>query len=139
MTGFALPGIRLPFALSLEQAMVTDLSVRSAEDTELFGAGRISTALAFDGETQAMRQLDIEAPAFSLSLQGELTPSDHYPLSLSGGYSIKLQNLAPVSGQLDGMELKSVLVSLVKTICSGLTLLSKEAFSSIFCSSFSIA
>ncbi len=98
---FALPGIRLPFAVSLEQAMVTDLSVRSAEDTELFGAGRISTALAFDGETLAMRQLDIEAPAFSLSLQGELTPSDHYPLSLSGGYSIKLQNLAPVSGQLE--------------------------------------
>ncbi len=103
---FALPDIRLPVAVILDDVQVNGVHVAQKPASKPVEIDRLSLAASFDNAGLALSSLEFLMPGISFHLKGRLDPVGAYPLDFSMGWSASFKEKQPVSvkgrGRLEG-------------------------------------
>jgi translocation and assembly module TamB len=95
-----LPDLRLPLAIRIVEARLDELTVQEINAAQPFSVDDIRTALSFDGQTLTVQRLEGQTTGISLSVDGQLTPTGNYPLSLTGYYSLSRDGFPTLNAEL---------------------------------------
>lgn len=113
----ALPSIRLPFRIELEQAVVESLSIGTLGEEARFRIDRIALATDWSGSTLTLKQLTfaLPKPMLEAAAQGKLEVTGDYPMTLELSWSLAQQpnweliGTTTVAGDLEALRVKQQL------------------------------
>lgn len=106
-SGLDLSDVVLPLAVNIPQFTAKDIKVIQGDQTHLIDT--VELGVSGKKNKVIIKQLNFKLPQLSSSLQGEITLSDHYPLSLSA-HAEYLDD--PIKGQIIDLSAKGSLADL---------------------------
>lgn len=98
-TDVQIPDVALPVAIKLNDIVVNDASIYPAGEDTATIINRVALKASVDESNMQIQELDVKAPQAEMSLKGNLTTLDDYPMDLAINWQADIGQPSDLQGE----------------------------------------